>query len=128
MLAEDLERIRASSRRRKKTRWRSIMSSANWPKSIARSGSRLSVARLELERLTREDQRARDAARRESQAWSGKKEQARFDQEKALEESRAEFESCRRTRTRIGEEHSALRADLAGLEERARSERARRHG
>ena len=46
------------------------------------------------------------------------KEQARFDQEKALEIARGEFERLQAHAHAIGEEHAALRAELAGLEER----------
>ncbi|MGD1097668.1 MAG: hypothetical protein ABSB35_37490 [Bryobacteraceae bacterium] len=52
------------------------------------------------------------------------KEQARFDQEKTLEEARGEFERLQSHAHAVAEEHSALRAELAGLEERCRSEKA----
>jgi chromosome segregation protein len=52
------------------------------------------------------------------------KEQARFDQEKALEVERAEFTRLQGHAHSVGEEHARLRAELAGLEERARSEKS----
>jgi chromosome segregation protein len=81
------------------------------------------VARLDLERLAREDERSR-AQREQSQAQVAEKEQARFDQEKLLEAARGEFERLQTHAHGIGEEHAALRAGLAGLEERSRSEKA----
>ena len=41
-----------------------------------------------------------------------------------LEQSRADFEELQAQAHRLGEEHGELRADLAGFEERQRSERA----
>jgi len=120
LLAEDLERIRGLQQSQEKDALALDHEQRKLAEEYARSGSRLSVARLELERLTREDQRSR-AQRELSQTLVAQKEQARFDQEKALEEWRGEFERLQAHAHRIGEEHAALRAGLAGLEERSRS-------
>ena len=122
-LAEDLERLRQQQQAQEKDALALDHEQRKLAEEFARSGSRLSTARLELERLTREDARAR-AQREESQRVVGEKEQARFDQEKALEETRADFLRLQARAHTIGEEHAALRADLAGREERVRSERA----
>jgi chromosome segregation protein len=53
----------------------------------------------------------------------GEREQARFDQEKALEIARGEFERLQAPAHAVSEEHAALRADLAGRDERLRSEK-----
>ncbi len=57
----------------------------------ARAGSRLSTARLELERLTRADEQSR-AKREQSYALVAQREEQRFEQEKVLETMRAEIE------------------------------------
>ncbi len=122
-LAEDLERLRQQQQAQEKDALALDHEQRKLAEEFARTGSRLSTARLELERLTREDQRAR-AQREENQRLVGEKEQARFDHEKALEDTRAEFLRLQAHAHTIGEEHAALRADLAGSEERLRSERA----
>ena len=120
VLAEDLERVRAQQQEQEKDALALDHEQRKLAEECARAGSRLSVARLELERLTREDARSR-AQRDESQALVAAKEQARFEQEKSLEESRGEFERLQAHAHHIGEEHAALRAELAGLEERSRA-------
>jgi chromosome segregation protein len=122
-LAEDLEHLRASLQAQEKDALALDHEQRKLAEEYARTGSRLSVARLELDRLTREDQRSR-TQREQSQASVGEKEQARFDQEKALEVARGEFEGLQAHAHAVGEEHSALRAELAGLEERGRSEKS----
>jgi chromosome segregation protein len=123
VLAEDLERLRLQQQAQEKDALALDHEQRKLAEEFARTGSRLSVARLELERLAREDQRAR-AQREDNQKLAGEKEQARFDQEKALEEARGEFLGLQARAHAVGEEHAALRADLAGREERLRSERA----
>jgi len=89
----------------------------------ARSGARLSAARLELERLAGKDQEAR-AQRERNQLLVAEKEQARFNQEKALEIARGEFDAQQTHAHAVHEEYSTLRAALAALEERSRAEKA----
>ncbi len=122
-LAEDLEALRSLQQTQEKDALAIGHEQRKLAEEYARAGSRLSVARLELDRLAREEQRSR-TQRELSQTQVGQKEQARFDQEKVLEETRGEFERLQAHAHRIGEEHSALRAELAGLDERCRSEKA----
>ena len=61
--------------------------------------------------------------RERNQLLVAEKEQARFDQEKAVEIARGEFDGLQAQVHAIGEEYSVLRADLAGLDERARAEK-----
>ncbi len=56
------------------------------------------------------------------------KESARAEQEQALTEARASLEGLQKEVARIGEEHSALRVEQAGLEERRRSDPLRVNG
>ncbi len=122
-MAEDLEQLRTALQTREKDALALGHEQRKLAEEYARAGQRLSVARLELERLGREDARSR-AQREQSQALVAEKEQARFDQEKALEGERAEFERLQGHAHSVGEEHARLRAELAGLEERSRSEKS----
>jgi chromosome segregation protein len=121
-LAERLEHLRHQQQAQEKDALALDHEQRKLAEEYARAGSRLSVARLELERLGREDQRAR-TQREDSQKLVGEKEQARFDQEKSLELARGEFERLQAHVHAVTEEHAALRADLAGREERIRSEK-----
>ena len=122
-LGQELERLRQQQQSEEKDALALDHEQRKLAEEYARAGSRLSVARLELERLAREDQRAR-AQREANHKLVSEKEQARFDQEKALELDRGELERLQTHAHAVGEEHAALRADLAGREERLRSERA----
>jgi chromosome segregation protein len=122
-LAEDLEQLRSLQQTREKDALALDHEQRKLAEECARAGSRLSVARLELERLAREDERSR-AQREQNHTLVAEKEQRRFDQEKALEGARGEIERLQTHLHGIGEEHAALRAELAGLEERGRAEKA----
>ena len=123
LLAEELEHLRHQQQTQEKDALALDHEQRKLAEEFARSGSRLSVARLELERLGREDQRAREQ-RENSQKLVAEKEQARFDQEKSLEEARAEIERLQAHAHSVGEEHAVLRAGLASLDERGRSAKA----
>ncbi len=89
---------------------------------INRSNSRISVARLELERLTREEERAHEK-RAQNQTLVEQKDAERGERELALDALREQLDAAQTEAQKIGEEHSALRARLAALEERHRGER-----
>ncbi|HWZ57146.1 MAG TPA: chromosome segregation protein SMC, partial [Verrucomicrobiae bacterium] len=89
----------------------------------ARSNSRISVARLDLERLRRESERSvqqRDL-NRDSVA---EKETLRVSRDQELTAQTEEMETLEADAAHLTEEHAALRVELAGLEERHRAERA----
>jgi chromosome segregation protein len=88
-----------------------------------RANSRVSVARLELERLKREEERAH-TKRTENLALAEQKDGERTQREQALEAMREQLEGAQGDAQRIGEEHAVLRAQLAALEERHRGSRA----
>ncbi len=88
-----------------------------------RANSRISVARLELDRLAREAERAREKLT-ENQQLVEDKDAARAAKEQELESGREQLEAAQAEARGIDEQHSVLRAQLAGLEERARAERA----
>ncbi len=90
---------------------------------FARSSSQLSVARLELDRLRHEAERAR-AQQEQDQRVLEEKETARGIEEQVLEQSRADLEELQAEAHTLVEEHGALRAELAGFEERRRAEQA----
>ena len=109
-LAEDLEQLRSLQQTEEKDALALDHEQRKLAEEHARSGSRLSVARLELERLTREDQRSR-AQREQNRVLVAGKEQERFEQEKALEAARGEFERVQARLHGTREEHAALRAE-----------------
>jgi chromosome segregation protein len=90
---------------------------------LNRANSRVSVARLELERLGREEERAKErrAANLETVEV---RERERAEREQSLESLREQLEAAQVEAQRMTEEHSVLRASLAALEERHRAERA----
>jgi chromosome segregation protein len=121
-LSEELEHVRAQQQNQEKGALALDHEQRKLAEEYARSGSRLSVARLELERLSREDERSRQQRER-SQAAVAEREQERFDQEKALEIARGEYEGLQAHAHSVGEEHARQRAELAGLDERLRAEK-----
>jgi chromosome segregation protein len=90
---------------------------------IHRSHSRISVARLELERLAREEERAVEK-RAGDQTLVEQKDAERTERELALDALREQLDAAQLEAQKISEEHSLLRARLAALEERHRGERA----
>jgi len=123
LLGEELEQVRAQQQTQEKGALALDHEQRQLAEEFARSGQRLSVARLELERLSREDERSRQQ-REHSQAAVAQREQERFDQEKALELARGEYEGLQTHAHSVGEEHAHLRAELAGLDERLRGEKS----
>src|SRR4029077_12437166 len=91
LLSEELEHLRGQQQDQEKGALALDHEQRKLAEEYARSGSRLSVARLELERLARQDEQAR-AQRERNQLLVAEKEQARFDQEKAVEIARGEFD------------------------------------
>jgi chromosome segregation protein len=122
-LETELERLRAVQQSREKDRVALDHEMRKLGDDLTRSGSRLSVARLELDRLRRDA--AKSAEQREkNRAAVAEKERLRAEHEEALEAQRQEMEALEAQAAGIGEEHAATRAHLAGLEERHRGERA----
>ncbi len=85
-----------------------------------RANSRISVARLDLERLNRERARSLETRDRNRTAVAQKDEE-RATREQTLEAARHELETAAAEAGRIREEHSTLRAELAAQEERHRA-------
>ncbi len=89
---------------------------------INRANSRISVARQELERLKREEERAH-TNRTQNQGLAQQKDTERSQREQSLEALRDQLEGAQVESQRIGEDHAVLRAQLAALEERHRGSR-----
>lgn len=124
-LEQDLERLRNAQQGEEKESLGLEHELKKLAEELNRCGSRLSVARLELERLRIAREQA-DLQRRQWLEAIEQKERARQDQEEALARMRRELEAFEAEAARVSEEHAALRAELAGLEERLRASEAAR--
>ncbi len=122
-LEQEMERLRAAQQAQEKEAVALDHEMRKLAEELSRAQSRLSVAKLERERVAKEKDRS--AAQRErNQAVVEEKERTRQQQESALGAAREELEKCKSEAARVGEEHAAMRAGLAGLEERRRAEAA----
>ena len=94
-LTEHLEHLRQRSRFRRRTRWRLITRPASWRKNFNGRQSRLSAARLELERVQRDRIRLEEGLA-QTRSQLVEKENAREAQEDPLERRRGKsFMICR---------------------------------
>ena len=121
LFTEELERLRSLQQKQEKDAVALDHEMRKMGEEFSRANSRLSVARMELQRLQQDAAKARER-RDSSQQLVAEKEQARTEQEQALAGARASLEVLQHDMARIAEEHSALRVEMAGLEERRRSE------
>jgi len=122
LLAEELEQVRALQQAQEKDALALDHEQRKLVEEFARTNARLSAARSELEKLTRRDQETR-AQREQRHLLLAEKEQARFDQDKAVESARSEFDVLQAQAHSVNEEYSTLRAAVAGFEERVRAEK-----
>ncbi len=122
-LNAELERLRQLQQAREKEAVSLDHDLRRTAEEIHRSNSRVSVARLELDRLKREEERTHETRAR-NLALAEQKEAERSERELALESLREQLEGAQAEAQRTGEEHAILRANLAGVEERHRGERA----
>ncbi len=117
----DLERLRGLQQTREKDALALQHESRKIGEETTRTQSRISVVRLELERLGRERERSGEQ-REKNRAAITMKDQDREGREAALESVRDELDTIEAEAAQIREEHSTLRAQLAGLEERHRAQ------
>jgi len=122
-LSDDLESLRSLQQIQEKEALALDHEHRKLAEEFTRAQTRLSVARLELDRLRQEGARAREQQERDQQLLDDR-EAARAVEEQVLEQSRADFEELQAQSHLLGEQHGNLRAELAGFEERQRSERA----
>jgi chromosome segregation protein len=120
-LETELERLRHQQQSREKDAVALQAEQRKLTEDYNRTQSRISVARLELDRLEKEKERSA-AKREENGAAVEVKERERAERERALEAARSDMESIEAAAHLAREEHSALRAELAGLEERFRAQ------
>jgi chromosome segregation protein len=122
ILEEELERLRGVQQAREKDRVALEHEMRKLADDTNRVNSRLSVARLELDRLQRDAARSQEQREISRQAVE-QKEEVREQREQELEDQRQFLERLEVEAAALSEDHSALRAELAGLEERHRGER-----
>jgi chromosome segregation protein len=123
ILAAELESLRGVQQAREKDRVALEHEMRKLADDTNRANSRLSVARLELDRLQRDAEGSQEQRERNQRAVA-EKEELREQREQELEDQRQFLEKLEIEAAALGEDHSALRAELAGLEERHRAERA----
>lgn len=121
--SDELERLRGVQSRQEREVLALEHDNRKLGEELSRAQSRLTVARNELGRLETDRVSAQERRDRNSQLVA-EKEQARAGQEKALAESRAAVDKLGREVALVSEEHSALRVEVAGIEERQRAEMA----
>jgi len=119
LLADELEVVRTELQKQEKETLLLDQEMRKIAEESKRAGQKLSASRMELERLTRDAARSREERERKL-ALAAEKEQARSAIEGALEEGRSELEQFRSRVALLSEEHSVLRVELAGIEERRR--------
>ncbi len=119
-LAERLEHLRHTQQAQEKEVLALDHESRKLSEESRRLEARLSHARAELERISKERVTREEALTRDREALAAR-EEARGDEERSLEAAREELAVLQQDVARAAEEHAALRANLASLEERRRS-------
>jgi chromosome segregation protein len=119
-LTEELERLRTLEQQEEKQTVALDHEMRKLGEEIQRANSRLSVVRLELQRLARESERTRIQYDQNKQSLE-QAERAREAEESALALARSEFEDLQSRFTHATEAHAAMRVEFASLEERRRS-------
>ncbi|MCU1291842.1 MAG: condensin subunit Smc, partial [Bryobacterales bacterium] len=119
-LNERLETLRGRQQAQEKTVLALDHESRKLGEEFQRVQNRLSHARLELDRVSRDRVKLTEQLERDRLAL-GKAELARGEQEAALEGAREELKDLQAQLSRANEEHASMRANLASLEERQRS-------
>ena len=122
-LEAEVERLRGLQQAREKDRVALDHEVRKLAEDLARANSKVSLARLELERLRRDAERSA-ADRERNRAAAEEKERQRAEREEALEAQRQEAETLEAEAAAIGEAHAAAREGLAALEERHRGEQS----
>ena len=122
-LEAELERLRALQQSREKDRVALDHEMRKLAEDLSRANSRISVARLELDRLRR-DAAQSEEQKQKNEAAVEEKERLKAERESAQESEQQELEKLQAEAAHVGEEHAAVRAELAGLEERDRAERS----
>lgn len=120
-----LEELRASEQQQERDSVALEHEARKLAEETSKATARLGAVRLELGRLAREKEQSVTQLTAAEKSIE-EREAARLDQEGRLESVRQEVSRLQSEAARAGEEHAALRAALAGLEERIRAEQAAR--
>ncbi|MDQ2775606.1 MAG: chromosome segregation protein SMC [Acidobacteriota bacterium] len=120
VLGEQLDYLRGLQQAQEKDVLALDHESRKLAEEFQRVQSRLSHARLELDRLSRDRVKLQESAERDRTTLE-QVETARAEQEAALESARDELRGLQSDVAHAAESHSSLRASLASLEERQRS-------
>jgi chromosome segregation protein len=120
MLSEDVEHLRAKQQAQEKDVLALDHESRKLAEEFQRVQSRLSRARLELERLSQDRLKTEENLARTQEALKVS-EDTRAEQEEALESAREQLNGIRVELAQATEEHAELRAQVAGLDERRKS-------
>ena len=124
-LAEQLESLRSRQQAQEKDVLALDHESRKLAEEFQRVQTRLSNARLELDRISQDRIRLTDGLERDRHSLT-EVEGERAAQEESLAAAREDLQGFQREVARAGEEHATLRANLASLDERQRSLRANR--
>jgi chromosome segregation protein len=124
-LSEQLELLRTQQQSQEKDVLALDHESRKLAEEFQRVQSRLSNARLELERVGRGRIKLQEDEAQDRQTLS-RCEKARAEEERALEAAREELSRLQSEAAQAAEEHASLRANLASLDERRRSVAASR--
>jgi len=120
VLSEQLEQLRT----KQQTQEKDVLALDHENRKIAeesqRVQSRLSHARLELDRISRDCVKEREKLQHDRQALT-EREDLRTQEEQALEAAREQLSSFQAEVALAAEEHAGLRASLASLEERRKA-------
>jgi len=122
-LSDEHERLRAAQQNQEKDALALDHDLRKLQEEYQRASQRLSVSRMDLERLRKETERSAEQ-REQNSALISEKDSMRAEEEEKLEQARAQFIALQEKMQAVGEEHSALRADLASFEERRRAEQS----
>lgn len=118
-LGEELERLRTEQQRQEKDTLVLDQEMRKVSEEFNRANQKLAVSRRELERLQQDAARSLEQ-RQQKQALVEEREQQRATVEQSLEQGRADLESLKQEVNTLAEEHSVLRVELAGFDERRR--------
>ncbi|MBI4907207.1 MAG: chromosome segregation protein SMC [Acidobacteria bacterium] len=125
LFAEEMERLRSLQQIQEKDALALEHEMRKFGEEMSRTNQRMSVVRLELQRLTNDGAKARER----QDAMQVRLEQAetnRTSQEQVLEKARAELTDLQQQNAALSEEHAVLRAELVAVEERRRAEQTAR--
>ncbi len=118
-LADDLERLRVDQQRQEKETLIIDQEMRKVAEENRRAGQRLSIARVELDRIGR-DSAAQLQQRDQKLALLEQREAERAGYDAAYEQGKAALDGLRQTLNALAEEHSVARVELSTLDERRR--------